>query len=541
VHEAERGDDLHPTVTSPPPCVLREDDDLLAVTKPAGWSTHAPSTYAGEGVFDWLRHREPRWAKLAIVQRLDKDTSGVLVFAKSRQASRILTEQLAAREAEKRYVLVTDRPPPRSAWTVDSPIVRAGARYRSAAAGEGRGAETRFEVLRREKERTWIVARPLSGRTHQIRVHAADSEVPILGDSLYGGTPFARLCLHAEEICVRHPATGERVTFRASADFDAEPAAALRAAFIDPARTDCYRMIHGAADGEPGWRVDRLGRYLLSQSEAPLTDARRAWLAETLERRQLDGAYHKHLDRRVRGSDVEQASPRHVLGNEAPDRFPVLENGITYELSFSEGYSFGLFLDQRDNRRRLLEGYVGADFPIAVSGIEMLNVFAYTCSFAVCAARAGARTTSLDLSKKYLAWGARNFELNGMPPAEHDFIFGDAFDWLRRLAKKGRSYGLVVLDPPTFSQSKRSGTFRAEADYGKLVTAALSVLAPDGVLFTSTNATQLDPESFLDAVTSAIRSNGRQVRRRHYVPQPPDFPASAREPAYLKTCWWQVA
>ena len=128
-----------------------------------------------------------------------------------------------------------------------------------------------------------------------------------------------------------------------------------------------------------------------------------------------------------------------------------------------------------------------------------------------------------------------------MSPTDHDFIFGDAFDWLRRLAKKGRRFDLIVLDPPTFSQSKRFGMFRAEADYGKLVAATLPVLAPDGVLFTSTNAAQLDPESFLDTVASAVRSDGRHVRRRQYVPQPPDFPVSAREPAYLKTCWWQIA
>ena len=102
-----------------------------------------------------------------------------------------------------------------------------------------------------------------------------------------------------------------------------------------------------------------------------------------------------------------------------------------------------------------------------------MNCFAYTCGFSVCAAKAGARTTSLDLSKKYLEWGKRNFALNGLDPAAHDFIYGDTFDWLRRLAKKGRAFDAVVLDPPTFSQSKEHGTFRAEKDYGKLVTAAL--------------------------------------------------------------------
>ena len=155
-----------------------------------------------------------------------------------------------------------------------------------------------------------------------------------------------------------------------------------------------------------------------------------------------------------------------------------MENGIRYEMSFNEGYSVGLFLDQRDNRRRFLTGHIAAIFlcrlTIHDSELsELLNCFAYTCGFSVCAAKAGARTTSLDLSKKYLEWGRRNFALNGLDPAAHDFIYGDTFDWLRRLAKKGRAFDAVVLDPPTFSQSKEHGTFRAEKDYGKLVTAAL--------------------------------------------------------------------
>jgi 23S rRNA (cytosine1962-C5)-methyltransferase len=141
----------------------------------------------------------------------------------------------------------------------------------------------------------------------------------------------------------------------------------------------------------------------------------------------------------------------------------------------------------------------------------------------VCAAKAGARTTSLDLSKKYLEWGKRNFALNGLDPAAHDFIYGDTFDWLRRLAKKGRAFDAVVLDPPTFSQSKEHGTFRAEKDYGKLVTAALPLLKPGGILFASTNAADWPPEKFLadhgsggsrsetENSATALRSRNRRI------------------------------
>jgi len=85
----------------------------------------------------------------------------------------------------------------------------------------------------------------------------------------------------------------------------------------------------------------------------------------------------------------------------------------------------GLFLDQRDNRRRFLTGHVAADFPeLPNSNSRLLNVFAYTCGFSVCAAKAGTHTTSLDLSKKYLDWGRRNFQLNGLDPAADDSFLG---------------------------------------------------------------------------------------------------------------------
>jgi 23S rRNA (cytosine1962-C5)-methyltransferase len=120
--------------------------------------------------------------------------------------------------------------------------------------------------------------------------------------------------------------------------------------------------------------------------------------------------------------------------------------------------------------------------------LEILSAFAYACGFSVCAALAGGRTTNLDLSKKYLEWGKRHFALNGLDPAAHDVICGDVFDWLRRLARQGRVFDVIVLDPPTFSQSKAHGAFRAEKDFGKLVTAALPLLKSEGMLFSSTNA-----------------------------------------------------
>ena len=242
---------------------------------------------------------------------------------------------------------------------------------------------------------------------------------------------------------------------------------------------------------------------------------------------------------------VAEASPQLLTGAAAPERFPVHENGVTFELSLTEGYSVGLFLDQRDNRRRLLTGHVAAGFPLGAEGQagvpEVLNCFAYTCGFSVCAALGGARVTSLDLSRKYLDWGRRNFELNGLDPAGHDFIYGDVFDWLRRLAKKARQFDVLILDPPTFSRSQEHGDFRSETDYGLLVSLALPLLRANGVLLASTNTARLMPASFVAQVRGAILGAGRGIVQEHYVPQPPDFPITREEPAYLKTLWLRIA
>ena len=529
-----------------PPCVLHEDEHLLVVNKPPGWNTHAPAPHAGEGIYDWLRHLEPRWADLAIIHRLDKETSGVLVFGKTPLANKSLTEQFAQRHVTKRYVLASDQPLPSAELTVRSRIARDGERYVTRpVGGVGDLAETRFTLEPRTSNLgTWeIIAEPLTGRTHQIRVHAAASGFPILGDTLYGGTPAVRVFLHAEEITFVHPATGKTVTFTAPNNFAADPQLALRAALSASEETSAVRLLHGAADGWPGWHVERLGDYILSQSADALTTAQTAQLAALVQQLGLRGAYHKRLDRRVRASQTEQASPQPVFGEPAPERFTVRENGLTFELSFTEGYSYGLFLDQRDNRRRLLTGHVAAGFSFRTphSALRILNCFTYTCGFSVAAAKAGAHTTSLDLSKKYLEWGKRNFALNGLDANAHDFIYGDVFDWLRRLAKKGRAFDAVLLDPPTFSQSKASGIFRADKDYDRLVALALPLLKPDGILFASTNCATLAPEDFLATLTTAIQRAGRRIVQQHYVPQPPDFPITRAEPAYLKTVWLRVS
>ena len=316
-------------------------------------------------------------------------------------------------------------------------------------------------------------------------------------------------------ICTRvltfqHPATGETVTFtRPIGLLRRRPTQACATPIIEPEQTNTCRLIHGASDGWPGWYVERLGDFLLSQSERELTDPQRR-AAGRIDGRAA-GTYHKRLERRIQRVASVQASPRLVLGasragtiRDPRERRSVrIEfRGRLFRRSLSRSTRQPAPPPDRAHCRRILIAdcrcrcrLTGQRSSATAARFrhnrQILNVFAYTCGFSVCAALAGARTTSLDLSKKYLEWGRRNFALNGLDPGGHDFIFGDAFDWLRRLAKQGRIFDVVLLDPPTFSQSKSHGVFRAEKDYGALVSAALPLLKPGGVLFASTNAAGL--------------------------------------------------
>ena len=507
--------------------IVFEDQHLLAVNKPAGWNTHSPAPFAGEGLYEWLRHREPRWSGLSIIHRLDKETSGLIVFGKTAAANRSLSRQFEKGLARKTYILMTECKTTFVELRARSALVRAGEKYLARPSHAGAAiAETVFR-----RAGTMIEAAPLTGKTHQIRVHAAEHGFPILGDTLYGGAPAPRLCLHAAQLTLEHPASGLPLSLSAPVDFAEDSRLALRAAIIDPTSTDAFRVLHGAADGWPGLYIDQLGESLLAQSAAPLSGPQKERVQKCAFHLGSRAVYHKTLQRE------DRAAPQCIWGTPAPQEISIRENGLRFALRLDEGYSAGLFLDQRDNRRRLLTRHVAAGFEIPAAP-EILNTFAYTCGFSVCAAAAGARVTSLDLSKNYLDWGRRNFALNGIDPARHDFIFGDAFDWLRRLARKKRLFDVIILDPPTFSRSKESGVFQAEKDYGALAAAALPLLKRGGILFASTNAAGFAPEDFLESLTAAMA--GRRVRQRHYAPQPPDYPIERTEPAHLKTVWLRM-
>jgi 23S rRNA pseudouridine1911/1915/1917 synthase len=208
--------------------ILYEDAHLRIIDKPVGMVVHpAPGNWSGTLMNGLLGLDAQLMAlpRAGIVHRLDKDTSGLLVVARTRQAMDMLVKKIAAREVKRQYLAISDK-----AWTgskqktVDLPIGRDPAqRLRMAvvdlAKNSGKPATTHFHVLAQSEQGVLVRCILETGRTHQIRVHMASLKLPLVGDVLYGGSLNPRMprqALHAEQLAFEHPVTGEKLAFQSS-------------------------------------------------------------------------------------------------------------------------------------------------------------------------------------------------------------------------------------------------------------------------------------------------------------------------------------
>lgn len=506
--------------------VLFEDTDFIAVQKPAGVPSHRVAELAPEGFYEFVRRRFCL-PELGLHQRLDKQTSGVMIFAKTPAGNKTLSAQFATDRIEKTYFLLSAHRVSEKAWTCREPV-------------GGKAAVTEFEFIEPRGELWLYRAHPKTGRTHQIRIHAAHSGCPVAGDQEYGGTkkgagPFARMYLHAGQIAFFHPTQGTSLIIESplpeafTQQTMAQVARDFAGIVFDETQTNAYRLMPFSQSHPAKVSVDLYKQFALVNTED--ADALTPEMLGQIESAGAISTYRKILERHLRG---QMPSPEHAAGMVMNDLFSIRENGLRYLISFQEGYSTGLFLDQRENRHEL------GVWCKARGRVEVLNAFSYTCGFSLVAAAAGAKTTSLDLSTKYLDWGKKNFTANGLDAAEHDFIFGDALDWMKRLGKKGRKFDCVILDPPTFSTNKQGRVFRADKNYGELVALALKLVKRPGVLFCSSNMATLKPFDFKQSIRTEIQKAGRKILFERFQAEPFDFILPDSPSFYLKTFWFEL-
>ena len=314
--------------------------------------------------------------------------------------------------------------------------------------------------------------------------------------------------------------------------------------WLDSTKTNAYRCVRLALDAGNFCAVDRLGDYFLGQFGKTPQREELDELAEFFQKVGGKGCYWKVSSRESSTGLASAFRPRLLAGQPMEADYRVRESEVEYRVGFSAGHSFGLFLDQRENRFRFLQNRIAPGFPVFPNRGRRpplaLNAFAYTCGFSVCAALAGAKVSSVDLSRKYLDWGKQNFAFNGLNPEDHEFLHGDVFGWLRRLQRRGRRFDAVVLDPPTFSRSKESGVFQVERDLPRLVKTAVRLLSAGGRLLVSCNKASWPPERFTRSVEGAVRQTGRKIGKRLFATQPWDFGWTTGEDASLKSWWFEI-
>lgn len=239
-----------PAIPDPP--ILFEDAWVLAIDKPAGLAVHGAPGDLSPSVANWMLARLGHAADQfdvehpGIVHRLDKDTSGVLLLAKTPAAQSAVSASFEARTVEKTYIAVTESVPNRRRAVIDAPIARhPGDRTRMAVVRGGRESRTGYEVLGEDHGNALLVVHPETGRTHQIRVHLAAIHCAVVFDRVYGTPGEGRQLLHAWRIRVPHPAGG---TLEVTAPLAADFAAFVRHTALEPLASEYMRAAPASLD-----------------------------------------------------------------------------------------------------------------------------------------------------------------------------------------------------------------------------------------------------------------------------------------------------
>ena len=302
-----------------------------------------------------------------------------------------------------------------------------------------------------------------------------------------------------------------------------------RRAYYQDDLTTAFRLFNQEGDGFGGLTVDLYGDYVVFswynsyvyQIRQTISEAFRQVFPEVL------GAYEKI---RFKGLDYESA---HVYGQEAPDFFTVLENGVLYQVFMNDGLMTGIFLDQHEVRGSLVDGLA--------MGKSLLNMFSYTAAFSVAAAMGGAsQTTSVDLAKRSRELSQAHFQANGISTDEHRFIVMDVFEYFKYAKRKGLTYDVIVLDPPSFARNKKQ-TFSVAKDYHKLISQSLEILNPGGIIIASTNAANVSHQKFTEQIDKGFAGRSYQILNKYGLPA--DFAYNKKDESsnYLKVISMKVS
>lgn len=290
-------------------------------------------------------------------------------------------------------------------------------------------------------------------------------------------------------------------------------------------KTNAFRVFNGEGDGIGGLTIDFYNGYYLINWYSLGVYAFKSHVIEALKKCvEFDGIYEK-----LRFEGLESEHPDgFVTGTEAKFPLVIKENGVSIEVFFNEGAMTGIFLDQREVRRAIRNNYA--------KGKDVLNTFSYTGAFSVFAALGGAKsTTSVDLANRSKEHTEHNFALNQVSLDRHQILVEDVFNYFKFASKKGLTYDLVILDPPSYAKSK-DFVFSAEKDYPELLAEAIKITRQGGIIVASNNSSTITLEKFKQVIGKGFNIGKARFEILEIHQLPKDFRAHHlyEESNYLK-------
>jgi 23S rRNA (cytosine1962-C5)-methyltransferase len=307
----------------------------------------------------------------------------------------------------------------------------------------------------------------------------------------------------------------------------AQALAYRRAAVKD---TDAIRILFGEADGFPGLVADWYGGttgHLVCQFQSAGVEAWKTAIVQALIAETGCPNVYERSDASVREREGLSRVTGTLAGEEPADEILVTENGVRYAVDIKRGHKTGFYIDQRDNRRLVMDNAAGRD---------VLNCFCYTGGFSLAAFKGGASSVlSIDSSGEALAVGRRNMALNGFDAARAEWLDADVFKMLRALREQGKSFDLIVLDPPKFAASPEQ-VERAARAYKDINLLGLQLLREGGLLFTYSCSGAIGADLFQKIVAGAANDAKVDARILKRLSAGADHPMTTSFPEgeYLK-------
>ncbi|MEH7094939.1 class I SAM-dependent rRNA methyltransferase [Neobacillus vireti] len=302
-----------------------------------------------------------------------------------------------------------------------------------------------------------------------------------------------------------------------------------RERFFKSPDTNAFRVVNGEGDGLGGLTIEYFDGYYLITWYSKGIYRFREYIINALKELAPFKAIYQKKRFAVSGKYIEEDD--FVAGERGTFPIIVKENGVNFAVYLNESAMVGVFLDQRDVRKRIRDVYA--------EGKKVLNTFSYTGAFSVFAAVGGAlKTTSVDLANRSLPKTVEQFRVNGLDDDAQEIIVEDVFHYFKYAVKKQLLFDMVILDPPSFARSKKM-VFSAEKDYKNLLKEAIAITEDEGIIVASTNSSSFNMAKFKSFIDQAFKETNRNYQLVEEFSLPKDFKTIKEFPEgnYLKVAF----